>query len=267
MRGLGFRVPVLIGVLAAILLGQQQLNNEAIVKLHKAGLDDDLIVDMINTRPGQYATGVDDIVALKQAGISKKVITAILTRSSSAAAPQADASDAPAPAPATGVRLATAPASTLSAVFYAKDHKWVAAPAEVVNWRVAKKTFKNFASAGLAKREVDGVLTGVSSETALKDPSFLLYVPHNVSLKQYHLVRLQPRMGGREFLAVKEEDFEVRNTRDVVPFDGKEVRSQWYLISLPGLAPGEYGFVPPEVAADEHTPDRPGRMYTFHIAE
>ncbi|MGO9094437.1 MAG: PEGA domain-containing protein [Bryobacteraceae bacterium] len=93
MRMLILRAAVLMGVLAAGLLAQQQLNNEAIIKLHNAGLGDDMIVNMVNTQPGQYALGVDDVVALKQAGVSEKVIAAMMGKNS------APAASAPAAAP------------------------------------------------------------------------------------------------------------------------------------------------------------------------
>jgi len=76
MRMLILRAIVLIGVLAAGMLAKQQLNNEAIIKLHNAGLGDDMILNMVNTQAGQYALGVDDVVALKRAGA--KVIVSLV---------------------------------------------------------------------------------------------------------------------------------------------------------------------------------------------
>ena len=48
----------------------QLLSNESIVKLVKAGLGEDTIISMVNTQPGTYLLGADDIIALKQAGVS-----------------------------------------------------------------------------------------------------------------------------------------------------------------------------------------------------
>ena len=62
--------------------GQEVLINETIIKLVKAGLSDDIILGMVNSRPGEYSTGVDAIIALKGAGVSDAVITAIMNRGS-----------------------------------------------------------------------------------------------------------------------------------------------------------------------------------------
>jgi hypothetical protein len=70
---------------------------------------------------------------------------------------------------------------------------------------------------------------------------------------------------GREFLAPRQEDFDFRATRDTVPFESKEVESHWFLITLPAMEPGEYGIVPPDVAAASHTADDSAKMYTFRL--
>ncbi len=58
----------------------QPLTNDSIVKLVKAGLGEDTIISIVNTQPGQYSLGADDIAALKKAGVSERVITAMLRR-------------------------------------------------------------------------------------------------------------------------------------------------------------------------------------------
>ncbi len=71
--------------------GAQSLSNDSIIKLVNAGLVESTIVSIINTQPGKYSTGVDDIKALKKAGVSEKVITAMLNKSASVR-PQSQAS-------------------------------------------------------------------------------------------------------------------------------------------------------------------------------
>ena len=58
--------------------GLHPLSNDSIVKLVKAGLGEDTIISMVNTQPGRYSLGPDDIIALKQAGVSAKVINAMV---------------------------------------------------------------------------------------------------------------------------------------------------------------------------------------------
>lgn len=274
------------------LLGQQQpLDNQAIVKLHNAGLTDDTILHLINAEPGKYAAGVSDIIALKQAGISEKIIKALASKANPAPALPAKAASGPASIPAGTTPAATnvpvalpaptpqqaAPALAAaqgggsgsapqeSAVYYAREHKWVPLDVETVTWKVGAGKFKAFASAGIVKREVNGVLGGAGSKTPLKAPQFLLYALQNVAVTQYYFVHLRPHGDAREFLAVRQDDFEFRGTRDTVPFESKEVESHWYLITLPPMEPGEYGIVPPEVAAADHTAEDSGKMYTFHL--
>ena len=68
-----------------LLIAQQALNNDSIVKLVKAGLSDDLIVTTINASPGSYDTSANGLIALKKANVSDKVISAIVLKASGAA--------------------------------------------------------------------------------------------------------------------------------------------------------------------------------------
>jgi hypothetical protein len=73
-----------------ILLAQQTLNNDAVVKLVKAGLSDDLIISTITAQTGVYDTSTDGLIALKSAGVSDKVVSAMVAK---------DVAPAPVPAP------------------------------------------------------------------------------------------------------------------------------------------------------------------------
>jgi hypothetical protein len=78
----------------SILSGQTTLNNESVVKLIKAGLSDDLVVSTVNAAPGGYDASADGLIALKAAGASDKLISAIVLKASS---------------PSPGVQAATPP--------------------------------------------------------------------------------------------------------------------------------------------------------------
>ncbi len=88
----------------SLLVAQQAMNNDSVIKLVKAGLSDDLIVTTINASPGTYDISADALIALKSAGASDKIIAAILARGTTtgpapiappvAAAPQPPASAA-----------------------------------------------------------------------------------------------------------------------------------------------------------------------------
>jgi hypothetical protein len=70
----------------------QSLSNSSIVKLVQAGLGEDTIISLVDAQPGHYSLGVDDIVALKKAGVSDKVIAAMLNKTTSARAKESTTS-------------------------------------------------------------------------------------------------------------------------------------------------------------------------------
>jgi hypothetical protein len=57
--------------LCPLLVAQQALNNDSVIKLVKAGLSEDLIVSTVNASPGTYDTSANGLIALKTAGSSR----------------------------------------------------------------------------------------------------------------------------------------------------------------------------------------------------
>lgn len=57
---------------------EETLTNDVIGKLAHAGLADEVICRMIANQPGKYSLDSDDIIALKQDGVSEKVLAAML---------------------------------------------------------------------------------------------------------------------------------------------------------------------------------------------
>lgn len=86
--------------LSALLAAQQALNNDSIIKMSKAGLSDELIITTINAQPGSYDTSTDGLIALKAAGVSDKVVTAIVMKGPTARPPSAPPSASQLSAPA-----------------------------------------------------------------------------------------------------------------------------------------------------------------------
>jgi len=102
---------VIFLAVSPLLFAQQALNNDAVIKLVKAGLSDDLIVSTINASPGTYDTSADGIIALKTAGASDKVVSTVVARAAAAAQP-AMAPAPPSPSPAAGPGAAPVPPGT-----------------------------------------------------------------------------------------------------------------------------------------------------------
>jgi len=88
------KVVIAVGFLV-LLLGQQTMNNESVVNLMKAGFSEDVIVAAINRSQGAFDTSVDGLIALKNAGITNKEISAIVAK----AYPPAARAALPVPAP------------------------------------------------------------------------------------------------------------------------------------------------------------------------
>lgn len=89
-----FYLAVLFLAICPILVAQQSLNDDSVIKLVKAGLSDDLIVSTISAQAGTYDTSTDGLIALKSAGVSDKVVAAMVAK---AAAPQLAPTPLPAP--------------------------------------------------------------------------------------------------------------------------------------------------------------------------
>jgi hypothetical protein len=63
------------------------LTNNSIVKLVKGRVNEDTIISVIKAQPGNYSLGAEDILALKRAGVSDKMITAMVNKSASGSSP------------------------------------------------------------------------------------------------------------------------------------------------------------------------------------
>src|SRR6185437_638916 len=82
--------PALLMLVAMCFFAQEMLTNESILKLCKAGVGDDTIVDMIKAQPSKFSLRTDDIIALKSAGITEKVIAAMVAKGAGAITAKAD---------------------------------------------------------------------------------------------------------------------------------------------------------------------------------
>jgi len=71
---------VLTTLCVNIALAQQALDNEAILKLVKAGLSEDVVIGMVRSQPGKYSTSADDVIAMRTAGVTDKIISAMVNK-------------------------------------------------------------------------------------------------------------------------------------------------------------------------------------------
>ena len=100
-------------MLASNAVAQQHvLTNADVIKLENAGFGDDVVISMIDSQPGSYQVGPDDMVALKKAGVKDSVIAALLRKSEKATEKGSGATQSGRPTPPTVVsRNLTGPGS------------------------------------------------------------------------------------------------------------------------------------------------------------
>jgi hypothetical protein len=252
-----------------LILGQDVLNDESILKMVKAGLGEGLIVNMVQTQPGNYSLTPDDLVKLKTQGVSDKILNAMVTKGAKGAAP---AAAAPSTAPGTASNVAPAdsdiPPGIEIGVYYRKAGNWEELLPEVVNWKTGG-VLKSVASAGIVKGDINGHITQAHSRNSVTSPvEVLIYVPEGVAITEYQLLHLHEEKESREFRTVTGGVLHVSGgaTRDVIPFEGKKMANRTYKVLLPNLGAGEYGFLPPGAITSSNSASI-GKMYTFRLLE
>src|SRR5262249_32241662 len=123
---------------------QDVLTNESVVKMVKSGLGESLILSMVQGQPGKYSLNPDELVKLKESGVSEKILAAMAAKGSGAGSPAA------AGPPASGVASTDPdiPQGIDVGVYYKKGDKWEEMLPEVVNWKTGG-VLKHVASAGI----------------------------------------------------------------------------------------------------------------------
>ncbi len=75
-----FHIGLYFTLIAGLVLAQQPLTNDSVLKLVKADMGDDVIVNMIDTQPSSFSLGPDELIVLKTGGVSQKVLSAMLLK-------------------------------------------------------------------------------------------------------------------------------------------------------------------------------------------
>jgi hypothetical protein len=245
----------------SLLFAQQTLDNNAIVKLIKAGLSDDLIVNSINLSPGNYDTSANGLIALKKAKASDKVIAAIQLKASGAAA-----ASNPSAVQANGL-----PVGIEDVGVYFKDASGAWAPMlpEIVIFESSGK-FKNIVSAGIVKGDLNGRVDGSRSRLNATLPvNFAVYLPEGVAITEYQLLRFHPNAGTRQFLSAAGGALHTSAgaVRDEVEFQPQKLAPRLYQITLTASAGrGEYGLLAPGATTSSNK-ETSGKIYTVSVAE
>lgn len=243
---------------ALLTFAQDVLTNEAVVKMVKAGLSESLIVTMVENQPGQFKLTADELVRLKQQGVSDKVLAAMVAKGSSA----------PTGPPAAASSEADLPQDLDIGMYFRRAGKWEELLPEVVNWKTGG-VGKTIATVGIVKGDVNGKIDGPRSKTSISQPiEFLVKTPEGVAITEYQLLRLHEHNNTREFRTVTGGVLHASGgaTRDAVGYDSKKVGNRLFKVVLQNLSSGEYGFLPPGATGSASSASL-GKIYTFRILE
>lgn len=238
------------------------LTNDTILRMNKAGLDDGIIVQTIESHPGLYATTPEDLIALKDAGVSQRVIAVMQARSAGLAT-----------RPATGAAVGTMPVAPgldeIGAYYKDKTGEWVPLKTERVQFK-SGGWLKSTATYNIVKQDMNGHVDGAKSPLALgTGVQVLIYAPAGTVPEEYELVRFREHAAGREFRVKTGGVFhsESGSQRDEIEFHPTKLARDMYVFTVPmDIEKGEYGLLPP---GSSNTPGiaTAGKIFTFSIRE
>ncbi len=235
--------PVLLAC-ALLILGasfaQESLDNDSVMKLVRAGLSEDAVVRIVETQPGNYSTGPDDLVSMRKAGVTDRIIAAMNGKET----PESD----------TPKELG---------VYWKQGDNWIQVLPEVVHWQTGGVA-KNKASLGVVKPDLNGIVYGGRSSTRVGTSiEFLIRLPEETAITEYELLHLHAKKDTREFRLITGGVIHRSGgpRRALLPFDFKKVAAQIYVVRLTGLEAGEFGFLSPASAGARH------KLYSFSVGE
>jgi hypothetical protein len=232
-------------VLCSLLASQQGLNNDAVIKLTKAGLSEDLIISNINSQKGSYDLSADGLIALKAAGVSDRVVNSIVQKTSGSAASR---DTVPTAAPFAVIE---------PSVSYQKGDQWVDFDAERADIKVPMSLLPGKVP------DTEGRVNGKTSNLILSSGSLVrLSLPGmtGTDISDCKLIRFHVKGNAREFTFSAGGYMKVNggSGKDSVAFESKKIAPHIYEVPLSSsLAPGEYGFLVGQVL----------KVFTFRLQQ
>jgi hypothetical protein len=217
----------------------------------KAGISDDAIVKLIETGRTDFDTSTDALVALKRAGVSDRVIEAIVSMRRAKPA-----------VPASGLY----PQPDEIGIYANVSERLVPLRVEIISWRSGGVLKKALLSRGHLNGQVMKPMSALRLDSS---PAFIIYCPEGVVAEEYQLLRFWEKRDRREFRIATGGIAHESSGADmnVLPFEITKVGSRLYLVTprLP-LTKGEYGFLPPGATLSASAASA-GKMYTFGVTE
>jgi hypothetical protein len=217
-------------------LAQEVLTNDSVIQMIKAGLPEAVVIAKIKSTASKFDLKTDSLVSLKKAGVSDKVLEAMVA-AGSGSAPTTGAMPAP-PAPA----VAAGALKNTDVIYQLVGGKYVEMFATSANLETNMAFFQS-------KSEV--VLEGRKAQyrTTEKQPVFL----STYSSTDAPLVRLKPgddhndrnlKIGSGAFMPFGgTQKMGVRNEDKVPVTIERDPRGFYKVTPSAALPPGEYGFI------------------------
>ena len=265
--------------LCSMLVAQQALSNDSVIKLAKAGLSDDLIISTINSSPGTFDTSVDGIIALKVGGASEKVISAILLKG--------DAGSHPATPPVPPERQAAQdpddpmsqhePGIYLMITNHDGSRKMILLEPLVPRTKETNRV-GNVMTSGLSSAKVRAYLPGVRAaiRTNGPRPDFYIYFPSAGTIGLSGGVarptvvfdlRVLEVEDGQRVTRIAQSNFvgdvvHPKNSSEAIIFTTRMIHPNAFKVVLKSdLGPGEYAFTEMNARATGYT----GSAYSYQI--
>lgn len=238
-------------------LGQARkpLTLDDLLQMKKAGFDEQTLVKAIEANGASVDTSAQGLLALKSAGLGEAVIRAALGAKTSerkltehSAVPNTVPDD---------IGVFGIVGGTLKAV-----------PVEIVSLK-SRGMLKAMATAGIAKANINGFVSGATSTFRLSTPvELILRTPDGTAPTEYQVLMLESEKGRREFTAGK-SGLTGTSLGDVsknaVEVKFERIDRNVYKAILPELKRGEYGVLAPGLNMTNLA--AAGKMYTFSVAE
>jgi len=226
--------------------GKPPLGNEDVVKLLRAGFREVVLLEAIEANEGRFDTSPKALLALKAAGISETVMSAMLSKAQA---------------------RETADLERLEPGVYARTKDgYMPLEPEVLSCCAYL--------GGNVELVVEAL--GAHSRSVVSAPAeFLIVCSPESANCDYQLLRAQQRAGTRAFILEASVQAGVvvglqgfwednRGTLRRLPIERGNVSDRAFRIRPPHLPKGEYGFLPP-ARLNEKRVSPVGRIYTFRI--
>ncbi len=245
------------------------VTNETILRMAKAGLDDTIILQTIEARPCHFDVGPDELIALKQSGVSQPVIAAMQSKTAgftprrelgtvhrNEAVPEAEQ--------VVGIVPGPTPQKLYENGVYYKNTKGIWLPLKTE--KAVQKSggfIKSTLTYGIIKQDLNGYVNGPHSPLHLAGAvDVLIFAPSGVDAAEYDFIRFRQKSDGREFRATTGGIIHSKSgaDRDEVEYEPTRIAPQMYTFRVPAdILKGEYGVLPPGITVN--------KVYTFAIVE